>query len=73
MMQFFEWYVPRDGHWKRYEAEVPRLASMGISACWIPREYSLELWEWDYADVQRRRREAARMSDACWLDTDTPK
>lgn len=37
MMQFFEWYVPKDGHWKRYADEAPRLAEMGITACWIPR------------------------------------
>jgi hypothetical protein len=38
MMQFFEWYVPKDGHWRRYAEQVPRLSSMGITACWIPRE-----------------------------------
>ncbi|WVQ75657.1 hypothetical protein IAR50_005286 [Cryptococcus sp. DSM 104548] len=37
MMQYFEWYAPGGGvHWKKYEDETDRLASMGITACWIP-------------------------------------
>ncbi|ODN77445.1 hypothetical protein L202_04623 [Cryptococcus amylolentus CBS 6039] len=37
MMQYFEWYAPGGGvHWKKYEDESDRLASMGITACWIP-------------------------------------
>lgn len=39
MMQYFEWYAEGDGvHWKKYEKESERLANMGITACWIPRE-----------------------------------
>ena len=26
-------------HWRKYEKESDRLASMGITACWIPRTY----------------------------------
>ncbi|ORX40476.1 putative alpha-amylase [Kockovaella imperatae] len=37
MMQFFEWYAEGKGvHWKKYASETDRLASMGITACWIP-------------------------------------
>ena len=32
------WYAEGNGiHWKKYEKESDRLASMGITACWIPR------------------------------------
>ncbi|EIW72207.1 alpha-amylase [Tremella mesenterica] len=37
MMQFFEWYCEGDGvHWKKFESETDRLASIGITACWLP-------------------------------------
>lgn len=37
MMQFFEWYCPGGGvHWKKFADETPRLASMGITAAWLP-------------------------------------
>ncbi len=33
------WYAEGDGvHWQKYEKESDRLASMGITACWLPRE-----------------------------------
>jgi hypothetical protein len=39
-MQYFEWECEGGGvHWKKYESETDRLASMGITACWLPREY----------------------------------
>lgn len=39
MMQYFEWYAEGGGvHWKKYEKDSERLANMGITACWIPRE-----------------------------------
>lgn len=32
------WYAEGDGvHWKKYGNEAERLASMGITACWLPR------------------------------------
>lgn len=37
MMQYFEWYAPGNGvHWKKYKEDAPRLAEMGITACWVP-------------------------------------
>ncbi|KAJ7205053.1 alpha-amylase [Mycena pura] len=37
MLQAFEWYVEGGGvHWKRLEKLVPELASMGVTAMWLP-------------------------------------
>ncbi|KAJ7858203.1 alpha-amylase [Mycena leptocephala] len=37
MLQAFEWYVDGGGvHWKRIEKLVPELASMGMTAMWLP-------------------------------------
>lgn len=42
MMQFFEWYAEGKGvHWKKFDERVDSLADMGITACWLPREYTL--------------------------------
>jgi alpha-amylase len=38
MLQAFEWYIDGGGvHWKRIEKLVPELASMGMTAMWLPR------------------------------------
>jgi alpha-amylase len=40
MMQFFEWYIAPDGNfWNHLEREVPKLASKGITAVWLPPAY----------------------------------
>ncbi|KAJ6532771.1 alpha-amylase [Mycena vulgaris] len=37
MLQSFEWYIEGGGvHWKRIEKMVPELASMGVTAMWLP-------------------------------------
>lgn len=39
-MQYFHWYYPADGSlWKKVRDEVPKLASMGITALWLPPAY----------------------------------
>ena len=39
MMQFFEWYLPAGGHWKKIAEESARLAQEGFTALWIPPAY----------------------------------
>jgi alpha-amylase len=40
MMQYFHWYYPEDGSlWKKVAKEAPYLASIGISAVWLPPAY----------------------------------
>ncbi|KAI9741751.1 MAG: hypothetical protein M1834_000137 [Cirrosporium novae-zelandiae] len=37
MMQAFEWYIPADHqHWRRLEAALPSLKSIGVDNIWIP-------------------------------------
>ncbi|KAF8217704.1 alpha-amylase [Mycena galopus ATCC 62051] len=37
MLQAFEWYAEGGGvHWKRIEKMVPELASIGVTAMWLP-------------------------------------
>lgn len=37
MMQYFEWYLPDDGHlWQQLKEDAPHLSSMGITSVWIP-------------------------------------
>ena len=40
LLQYFEWYLPADGgHWRRAEADAPRLAALGFTGVWLPRAY----------------------------------
>ena len=40
MMQYYEWYLPNDGlWWKRCSAKAANLASLGITAVWLPPAY----------------------------------
>lgn len=40
MMQYFEWYLPKDGqHWKRLEEQAAALKKAGISMVWLPPAY----------------------------------
>ena len=40
MMQYFEWDMPNDGSlWRKLKDDAPHLASMGISAVWVPPAY----------------------------------
>lgn len=40
MLQYFEWYLPADGgHWRRAEADAPRLAALGFTGVWLPPAY----------------------------------
>ena len=37
LMQYFEWYLPSDGHhWSRLAADAPHLADLGIRRVWMP-------------------------------------
>lgn len=37
MLQFFEWYFPKDGTlWNHFKAEAPRLKQIGIDSVWLP-------------------------------------
>jgi alpha-amylase len=39
-IQYFQWYVPKDGtFWKKFQADVPRLRQLGITAAWLPPAY----------------------------------
>ena len=40
LLQYFEWYLPADsGHWRRAEADAPRLAALGFTGVWLPPAY----------------------------------
>lgn len=40
MMQYFHWYYPADGSlWKRVKEKAEEIASMGITALWLPPAY----------------------------------
>ncbi|MDA7026833.1 alpha-amylase [Bacillus sp. CLL-7-23] len=40
IMQYFEWYLPNDGHhWKRLQKDAGHLSDIGITAVWIPPAY----------------------------------
>lgn len=40
MMQYFEWYMPNDGSlWRRLRDDAAHLASLGVSAVWVPPAY----------------------------------
>ena len=40
MMQFFEWDLPSNGnHWNKIKSEAKKLASNGITMCWLPPAY----------------------------------
>ena len=40
MMQYFHWYYPADGSlWKQVKEKAEEIASMGITALWLPPAY----------------------------------
>lgn len=40
IMQYFEWYLPDDGTlWTKVKNDAPNLASVGITALWLPPAY----------------------------------
>lgn len=40
LLQGFSWHVPADsGHWERIAADAKRLASLGVTAVWLPPAY----------------------------------
>lgn len=37
MLQYFEWYYPKDGSlWRKVKSDAARLNEMGINAIWLP-------------------------------------
>lgn len=43
MMQYFEWNLPNDGRlWTQLKEDAPHLASIGVTAVWIPPAYKAD-------------------------------
>lgn len=56
MMQFFHWYMPKDGtYYKHVTEEATRLAELGVNAVWLPPAYKgkdgLESTGYDVYDI----------------------